>query len=128
MRNIALPVAALAVLVALVPRHDVRAADGAPGPDGEALFRQRCAACHSTASGRNGVGPSLAGVVSRRAGSMEGFASSPALRTSGIVWDTAQLDRYLAAPARAVPGTRMPLAVPDATQRAAIIRYLATLK
>jgi len=98
----------------------------APAPNGETLFRQRCQSCHSVAAGRTTpLGPNLVGVVGRKAGSTP-FRYSPALKASGLTWSRATLDRFLAAPTRTVPGTRMVVAVPDAAQRAALIGYLET--
>ncbi|RJF92956.1 c-type cytochrome [Sphingomonas cavernae] len=95
-------------------------ADGA----GMALFKQRCQNCHSLKPGAPApLGPNLAGVVGRRAGSTD-FRYSPALKSSGLVWNPANLDRYLASPTKAVPGTRMVISVPDAKQRGELIRYL----
>lgn len=92
------------------------------------LFRQRCSMCHSaTASRQVPLGPNLAGVVGRKAGSAT-FAYSPALKKSGLTWTRANLDRYLTAPARMVPGTKMVVAVPSAADRAALLNYLATAR
>jgi cytochrome c len=94
-------------------------------PDGAALFRQRCQGCHVPAAGQTPpLAPSLAGVVGRAAAST-GFNYSPALKNSKLVWDRANLDKFLAGPMRMVPGTRMAIFVPDPQQRAAIIDYLA---
>jgi glucose/arabinose dehydrogenase/cytochrome c2 len=93
---------------------------------GEAIFLQRCAVCHAAGTG-NGQGPSLAGLMGRKAASVPGFPYSAALKASGITWDGKSLDRFLAAPSAAVPGTLMVLAVPDATERKDLIRYLASL-
>jgi cytochrome c len=112
-----LAAAALLVLAALPPAHAQQA-------EGERLFLQRCGACHAIDPARRTVGPHLAGVVGRAAGTVEGARYSAALRESGIVWDGATLDTFLAAPRRAVPGTTMTVSVPDAAQRAAIIAYL----
>ncbi|CDG51200.1 MULTISPECIES: c-type cytochrome [Halomonadaceae] len=90
----------------------------------ERLFQQRCGSCHSLQIGQNGIGPHLAGVIGRAAGSIEGARYSDAMRDSGIVWDNRSLDTFLAAPHEVVPGTRMTVTVPDDTQRAAIIDYL----
>ena len=95
---------------------------------GKAAFAN-CAACHSVQQGgASGVGPNLYGVVGRAAGSLEGFTYSEAMAGSGTTWDSAALDRYLADPSAAVPGTSMVAgAVADPDQRAAIIAYLASL-
>lgn len=90
----------------------------------ERLFQQRCGACHSVHVGQNGLGPHLAGVIGRLAGSIESARYSDAMRDSGIVWDSGSLDAFLAAPRRVVPGTTMTVSVPDAAQRAAIISFL----
>jgi len=83
---------------------------------GAQAFRQ-CAACHSLEPGRHLTGPSLAGVVGRRAGAAEDFGRySEALASSGLTWDRGTLDRWLANPQALVPGTSMrvqPIADPD---------------
>lgn len=89
---------------------------------GEKIY-QRCAACHSL--DRNRSGPKHCGVFGRRAGSVPGFSYSSAMTKSGIVWDEASLDRFLANPLKAVPGTRMGYAgVRDPQERADLIAYL----
>src|SRR5208282_3375899 len=75
-----------------------------------------------------GQGPGLGGVVGRRAAAGHGFGYSPALQSSGLTWDRATLDRFLADPSRVVPGTTMPIPVPDARERAELIAYLARLR
>lgn len=87
-----------------------------------------CRACHAVEAGRNGVGPTLAGIVGSKAGEVPGYAFSPALKSSGIVWDRASLDTWLKSPMKMVPGTKMVMAVPDAAKRKDIIDYLETLK
>ena len=112
-----------AAIVAIVPVGLAVAAPAAPA--GQAIFEQRCAACHSVEPDDNEVGPSLAGVVGRKAGSLAGYNYSPALKASGKVWTRPQLDQFLAAPQKLVPGTKMPMSVPAADQRQALIAYLA---
>ena len=69
--------------------------------------------------------PNLHDVIGRKAGSNPGFDYSPALRASSITWDAKQLDAYLTAPGKLVPGTRMVIAVPDDARRKALIEYLS---
>lgn len=100
---------------------------------GQAYFQIACAVCHSPELGPNNTviikqGPSLAGVVGRKAGSSPHFNYSKALSDSGLTWDTATLYRFLANPMAMVPGTMMPMAIPDATTRADVVAYLTTLK
>jgi cytochrome c len=97
---------------------------------GKILFLQ-CRACHALTPGDNGgkIGPSLAGVFGREAGSAEYFdAYSSALRSAGHVWDPETMDRWLAGPAEMVPGTSMVFAgISDQAQRQLLVRYLAVI-
>jgi cytochrome c len=94
---------------------------------GKAVFAQ-CAACHSV-NGTNGVGPSLQGVIGRKAGSVPGFRYSRAMKNAGITWDEQLLDAYVGDPQKAVPGNLMPFSgVADAKQRADLIAYLKTVR
>lgn len=96
--------------------------------DGGAIFRQRCQMCHvSVSTQKTGLGPNLARVVGRRAASTA-FAYSTALKASALTWDKPTLDRFLTAPMKMVPGTRMVMAVPNGVERGALIGYLATLR
>jgi cytochrome c len=96
---------------------------------GEQVFAV-CATCHAVEPGAAaGPGPNLHGVLGRKAGSGPGFAYSAALKASGLSWDTASLDAYLADPVKTVPGTTMVAgALTDTDERKAVIAYLATLK
>jgi len=89
---------------------------------GKTLYATKCAACHSL--DYNGVGPAHKGVFGRKAGSAEGYTYSPALQASGLVWNEANLNRWLANPAKLVPGQKMGIAVPDAGERSDLIAYL----
>jgi cytochrome c len=102
------------------------AADAAAGA---ALFKAKCALCHSVVAGQNKIGPSLFGVVGRKSGSVAGFNYSDANKNSGKTWDDATLDVYLTNPKALVPGTKMVFpGLPDAGDRANVIAYLDTLK
>ncbi len=121
---IGITVAAAATALAVLTPQASQASTSAARP---AAFAQ-CAGCHSTEPGKNLFGPSLAGISKRRAGSLPGYAYSPALKKSGIAWNAQSLDRWLASPQKAVPGTKMPLAgVPDPAARKALVTYLLTL-
>jgi glucose/arabinose dehydrogenase len=95
---------------------------------GKAYFQQNCAICHAAAAGVTQQAPSLAGVVGRRAGSVEGFNYTKALSGSGLTWDAPTLDHFLTNPTTAVPGTAMVITVADPKDRSNVIAYLATLK
>ena len=54
------------------------------------------------------LGPSLADVIGRKAGSEQGYNYSPAMKQANIVWDAKSLDAYLTDPQKVVPGNKMP--------------------
>ncbi|MCW1402645.1 c-type cytochrome [Novosphingobium sp. MW5] len=97
------------------------------GDPGETAFNIRCKACHTVAPGgaAGPVAPNLRGVVGRKAGASSYKNYSPALKAAPITWNAASLDKFLAAPTKTVPGTRMVMAVSDPNQRKAIIAWLA---
>lgn len=70
-------------------------------------------------------GPSLSGVVGRKAGSLPNYAYSPALKASRLTWNPVTLDRWLRDPKKLVPGTKMPFGgIADAKTRKAVVDYL----
>ena len=90
---------------------------------------KRCRSCHEAKKTRNKVGPHLVGLFGRAAGSVEGFRYSKALQESGLVWDIATLDAFLAAPKATVPGTTMNYpGMKDADDRQDLLAYLASLQ
>lgn len=95
---------------------------------GKILF-QECAACHSISPGENLTGPSLAGIYGRKAGANDAFRYSGPLKKSGVTWDEASLDAYIANPQGFMPGSRMPYSgMPSKENRLNLIAYLKTLK
>jgi len=98
-------------------------ASATPDPRrGQALFAERCAACHSLHA--NKTGPLLGGVVGRLAGIVSGYNYSPALNGAGLRWSTDALDQWLADPRKFISGARMPVRVLDPATRRDIIAYL----
>jgi cytochrome c len=112
--------AAAALAVASAGR--AQAAD----PDkGKAAFDQ-CASCHSLGEPGDYDGPLLKGVIGRKAGSLDDYRYSAAMKRSGVTWDAASLDQYIADPQAFIPGNRMAFAgIADKTQRDDLIAYLA---
>jgi cytochrome c len=111
-----------AVLVETATSAPARAA-GDP-TKGKQIFA-KCQACHSIEAGVNKIGPSLHGVVGRKAGSLPDYHYTDAMKNSGLTWDEATLDKYLAAPRKLVPGTRMIFpGLPKEKDRQDVIAYL----
>ncbi len=95
---------------------------------GQSIFKSQCGICHSAAPGKNGLGPTLFGVVGRQAGTVPGFHFTAAHKKLGITWDAASLDKYLTNPRAMVHDTTMTYAgLKDPAKRADVIAYLATL-
>ena len=116
----------VAAVAALAARSALADGDAAKG---EAVFKKVCAVCHTAEAGKNKIGPSLFGVVGRKAGSVEGFNYSDAMKNSGITWTAEELDAYIADPKKKIPGNRMPYAgLKKEGDRQDLIAYLATLK
>jgi len=119
---------ALAALATLCLGATAARAEGDPAA-GKLVFR-KCAACHTVDAGKNRVGPSLAGIVGRPAGTVEGFKYSDPMKAFGAgggVWDEATLDAYLADPKGFIKGNKMVfLGLKLAQERADVIAYLKT--
>ena len=103
---------------------------GAINSEGEKLFRLRCGACHSVEPGQPSVvGPPLAGVFGRAAGSVEGFAYSRAMQAYGEIWTAQNMNEFLEKPAELVPGNRMAfVGLSNAEQRELIIEYMEVFR
>jgi cytochrome c len=96
---------------------------------GRSVFKSQCGICHSSAEGKNVVGPSLFGVVGRHTASVAGFRYSAGNQNANLRWDEATLDKYLDSPKTIVPGTAMNFSgLKDPDKRSDVIAYLATLK
>jgi cytochrome c len=97
-------------------------------PDGATLFKQQCATCHTTnPSEPIRQGPSLFGIVGRRAGTADAFHYSAGFGKADFVWDDARLDAWMTNPQEMLPGTVMAYRQAKPEIRAAIIAYLREL-
>ncbi|ANT54756.1 hypothetical protein A6B35_32780 (plasmid) [Mesorhizobium amorphae CCNWGS0123] len=76
---------------------------------GKAVFR-KCAACHNAETDANKIGPTLKGVVGRKAGTAPGYVYSSAMKgagAAGLVWVETNLAEYLKNPKKKVPANKM---------------------
>ncbi len=97
----------------------------ASAQEAPAAFNQ-CKACHQI--GKNGVGPNLAGVFGRKAGTVDGFKYSDPMKAAGN-WDEAALTKYLTDPKGTIPGNKMAFAgIKKPEDLAAVIAYLKVVK
>ncbi len=120
---------ALAAAFALASGTAMAAGDAGKG---KKVFK-KCKACHSTVAGKNKVGPSLAGIVGRKAGTAPGFKRYKGLKGADWTWDEALIDEYLTDPkkfakARTGKKTSMTFKLKKTADRANVIAYLNTLK
>lgn len=91
------------------------------------LVYSKCRACHSLDPGKNMVGPSLANIIGRKAGSEANYNYSNAMKQANIAWDAKTLDAYLTDPQKVVPGNKMPFpGLKSDHDRTDVIAYLAT--
>lgn len=126
---IRMSIAAAALAVATLGAAGAIALPLAPPGDaakGKTVFA-RCAACHSVLPGKNGIGPSLSGVVGRPAGAVPGYRYSAAMKNAKLAWNDATIARFVAGPAKLVPGTKMMApAVTNPQDQANLVAYLKT--
>ena len=94
---------------------------------GKTVFN-KCRACHALKVGKKKVGPSLHGIVGRKAGWESDFNYPKAMKAAGIKWTAENLDKYLKAPNKFIPKNKMPFCdLKKAKDRANIIIYLKSV-
>ena len=95
---------------------------------GQILFEHRCRSCHADDPSLKSYGPSLVGVVGRKAGSVDGFTYSDALKSSGLVWTAESLRAWMANNTGIMPGTRMRhVGITDTSEQDFILEYLRSI-
>lgn len=112
-------------LCLILPAAQAHTQDPAAIKQGQRLWQQRCTDCHALDTDE--TGPRHRGVFGRRAGSIEGYDYSRALKRSQVTWDASSLDDWLADPEKFIPGQNMDFKVRSAAERAALIAYLRSL-
>lgn len=117
----------LAVMAAIGGVSVAAKAEGDP-VKGEAVFR-KCKICHQVGEGaKNQVGPELNGVIGRKAGGLEGFNYSPAMKAAGekgTVWNDETLSKYVENPKEFIPQNKMAfVGLKQESERADVIAYL----
>jgi len=104
MKTISLLTFAASVAFAASAGQAFAAGDAAAG---EKVFA-KCKACHQVGEGaKNAVAPELNGLDGRKAGSVEGYNYSEAMKGSGITWDAASFKEFVKNPKAKVAGTKM---------------------
>lgn len=117
-----LPIA-VALAAALVPLS-------ARAEELEISFNDHCRECHSFVKDDNRLGPSLYGVVGRKAGTEPGYAFTQSMKDSGVTWDEATLEKWIAVPGAVVPGNGMSppySGIDDPAIRKRIIAFLKSI-
>jgi len=121
-------IAALGVAVVMALASGPAFADGS-AEDGAKVYKKRCLTCHPIEAGRHKMGPSLAGIMGTKAGTVAGFGKYKGLKDSDIVWDDANMDKWLADPKKFLgKKTNMSYRLKNSEKRASVIAYIKTLK
>jgi cytochrome c len=115
----------LTSVVVLLPHAVVAQAQSLSDPQrGGQVFAQ-CKICHSLEPGKNMLGPSLHGLIGRKAGSVPGFAYSPAMKNSNVTWSNNTLSKYLTDPRAFIPGDKMAFTgIKDPSKLGDLLAYL----
>jgi cytochrome c len=104
------------------------AEDKQSNDDLELAFNGHCRECHSFDKADNRLGPTLYGVVGRKAGTVPDFAYSDAVKTSGITWDEKTLDAWITKPNALIPNNNMGTIFPGVSDPAIRAKIIAFLK
>lgn len=133
MRPIKIILSTLGVTAMLAGAPAFAAGDTA---NGMRIFK-KCKACHNLAKNKHKVGPTLVGLIGRKAGTAidakgKLYKYSKAMKaagTGGIVWDAETLEKFLTKPKKFVPKTKMTFpGLKKAEDRTDIIAYIESQK
>ena len=115
--------------LALLPAFP-QVSQGMGNVSGEQAFNNACRTCHVVKEGDNRLGPNLHRIVGRKAGSLEGYAFSSAMKETDFVWDEEKLDRFIANPDEVVAGNNMKPygGLASSEDRKKIVTFLAQQK
>lgn len=130
-KNLGVKLLASKILGIAILGSAVCTADTTPDIEhGKATFNTMCSVCHSVQKTGGPIeGPNLLGLVGREAASQPDFTKySTALKDSKLTWSEMTLNKFLLNPMAMVPGTLMPMRIPNDKTRSDVIAYLATLK
>ena len=102
----------LTAMIAVLSVSAIGAANAADAEAGKKVFN-KCKACHTLAAGKHRIGPSLAGVFGRKAGTVDKYKFSKAMTEAGeggLIWSEKTLTEYLVKPRDYIKGTKMTFA------------------
>ena len=95
---------------------------------GKRVFN-KCKACHTATAEQNKIGPHLVNIIGRKAGTVEKYKYSPAMKASKITWTAKNIDKYITNPRTFIPKNKMAFAgVRKPEDRKALIAYLTSLQ
>jgi cytochrome c len=102
------------------------ASQGGEVASGQLVFNNACRTCHTTKEGDNRLGPELYKIIGRQVGSLPNYGYSSAMKNAGFVWNTENLDRFIADADEVVPGNNMKPygGLASASSRAKVIAFL----
>lgn len=120
---------AAAVAALTMTTAAVAAQEPAGDPEfGQFVFEESCALCHQIDTNLP-TGPAVGGIVGTKAGTRDGYAFSPAMLGSDVVWTADTLDAFMIDPLAMFPGsTAGPCRLDDAEARTDVIAYLYSLQ